>query len=108
MVTEATKAAQQSVPDTYNSPCRFGGSVTEERVYRPFSRIALALTQPDFNAPRPTLAQCFEGGSLVLRAVEQTNAEWGGRVLLAHQKWQKKIAPRVNLHDLVSVRSGAT
>jgi undecaprenyl-diphosphatase len=62
------------------------GSVTEERIYRPLSLITLVSTQPDFNAPRQALAQSFEGGSLVSRAVEQTNAEWDGRVLLAHQK----------------------
>jgi undecaprenyl-diphosphatase len=62
------------------------GSVMEERIYRPLSLITLVSTQPDFNAPRQALAQSFEGGSLVSRSVEQTNAEWDGRVLLAHQK----------------------
>jgi undecaprenyl-diphosphatase len=62
------------------------GSVMEERIYRPLSLITLVSTQPDFNAPRQALAQSLEGGSLVSRAVEQTNAEWDGRVLLAHQK----------------------
>ncbi|NEJ90010.1 phosphatase PAP2 family protein [Rhizobium leguminosarum] len=62
------------------------GSVMEERVYRPLSLITLVSTQPDFNAPRQALAQSLTGGSLVSRADEQTNEEWDGRVLLAHQK----------------------
>lgn len=62
------------------------GSVTEERIYRPLSLLTLVSTQPDFNAPRQALAQSFERGSLVSRAVEQTNAQWDGRVLLAHHK----------------------
>ncbi|MFW8643224.1 LssY C-terminal domain-containing protein [Rhizobium beringeri] len=62
------------------------GSVMEERIYRPLSLITLVSTQPDFNAPRQALAQSLEGGSLVSRTVEQANAEWDGRVLLAHQK----------------------
>lgn len=61
------------------------GSVTEERIYRPLSLITLVSTRPDFNAPRQALAQSFEGGSLVSRAVEQPSNEWDGRVLLAHQ-----------------------
>jgi undecaprenyl-diphosphatase len=62
------------------------GSVMEERIYRPLSLITLVSTQPYFNAPRQALAQSFEGGSLVSRAAEQTNADWDGRVLLARQK----------------------
>ncbi|MFW8588751.1 LssY C-terminal domain-containing protein [Rhizobium beringeri] len=62
------------------------GSVMEERIYRPLSLITLVSTQPDFNAPRQALAQSLEGGSLVSRTVKQANAEWDGRVLLAHQK----------------------
>jgi undecaprenyl-diphosphatase len=62
------------------------GSVIAERIYRPLSLITLVSTQPDFNAPRQALAQSLEGGSLVSRTIEQANAEWDGRVLLAHQK----------------------
>lgn len=62
------------------------GSVREERIYHPFSLITLVSTQPDFNAPRQALAQSVEGSSLVSRAAEHANAEWDGRVLLAHQK----------------------
>lgn len=61
------------------------GSVVEERLYRPFSLVSVASTQTDVNAPRQVLAGSLGGGRLVLRAVEMTDADWDGQVLLARQ-----------------------
>lgn len=69
------------------------GSVVEERLDHPLALFTLALTQPDMNTPRNTLATALDGGRLVSRADGIRGADWDGHVLLARESGTEVMSP---------------